>query len=326
MRFFLLPIIMSAFLLASCTPSSLYENALVEEARVTDQTRAGKILLELPAPAQPVPVVVYDFMDQTGQFKNNGQYTEYSSAVTKGGYSILIKALVDAGRKQWFSVVERGSLKDLLQERQIIKLTRDQYLGKDGKKLPDLPPLLYGGMMIQGGIVSYDSNIITGGAGAAVLGVSGSTRYHRDQVTVYLRAVNVQTGKVLLSVTSSKTIFSTLVDANVLKYVSVDHLLQAEAGFSLNEPVQLGVRQAIETAVYSMIMEGALEGLWQFQDEEAGKTALDLYVQRRDDKKDPEAQPIEFQQENVTGVPEPVTLNETPPTSDPRASNRAANR
>ena len=268
-------------LLAGCVSRGVYEHGQVEEANVTDRTQAGTVLAKMPPPAQKIAVVVYGFEDLTGQFKNNTKYTDYSSAVTKGGHSILVKALLDSGDKRWFTVAERGGLKNLLQERQIIKLMRSEYSAPDGKKLPNLPPLIYGGIMIEGGIVSYDSNIATGGAGAIYLGVSGSTQYRKDLVTVYLRAINVQNSEVLLSVTSSKTIYSTVFDANFLKYITFDKLFQAEAGFSLNEPVQLGVRQTIETAVYSMIMEGAIDKIWRFKDPVAGKKAVKKYLKRR---------------------------------------------
>ena len=280
----LMTISLCVILLAGCAKRGIYENGQVEEAKVTDRTQAGTILAKMPSPAQKIAVVVYGFEDLTGQFKNNTKYTDYSSAVTKGGHSILVKALLDSGNKRWFTVAERGGLKNLLQERQIIKLMRSEYSAPDGKKLPNLPPLIYGGIMIEGGIISYDSNIATGGAGAIYLGVSGSTEYHKDLITVYLRAINVQNGEVLLSVTSSKTIYSTVFDANFLKYITFDKLFQAEAGFSLNEPVQLGVRQAIETAVYSMIMEGAIDNIWNFKNPVAGNKAIKKYLKRRDGK------------------------------------------
>lgn len=272
----------SLIALAGCSQKQMFENESVSEAKVTDRTRAGDILATLPQPSEKIAVAVYDFQDQTGQFKNNEKYTDYSSAVTKGGYAILIKALLDAGNKQWFTVTERGGLKNLLSERQIIKVMRSEYLPPGATPLPNLPPLVYGGMMIEGGIISYDSNIVTGGAGATYLGIGASAQYHRDMVTVYLRAVNIQTGEVLLSVTSSKTLFSTSLDSNVLKYVTFDRLLQAEAGFSVNEPTQLAVRQAIEAAVYSMVMEGAIDHLWDFKDPAAGQAAMQQYLQRRD--------------------------------------------
>jgi len=272
----------SLAVLDGCSARSFFENAAVSKAHVTDRTRASEILMALPAPVQPVPVVVYDFQDQTGQFKNNEKYTEYSSAVTRGGYSILVKALLDTGNGDWFTVAERGALKNLLQERQIVKLTRGEYSGPNNQKLPSLPPMLYGGTMIEGGIISYDSNVQTGGLGAVYLGIGGSVQYHRDLVTVYLRAVSVESGRVLVAVNSSKTIYSVAVDGNFLRYMTVANLLQSEVGFTQNEPVQLAVRQAIETGVYSLLMEGALKHLWEFKDKSAGEKAIAEYLVRRD--------------------------------------------
>ncbi len=275
-------LLVSIAALCGCSSRSFYENAVVSKAHVTDRTRASEILMGLPAPAKAVSVVVYDFQDQTGQFKNNEKYTEYSSAVTRGGYSILVKSLLDTGNGDWFTVAERGALKNLLQERQIVKVTRGEYLGNNNQKLPGLPPMLYGGTMIEGGIISYDSNVQTGGMGAVYLGIGGSVQYRRDLVTVYLRAVSVESGRVLLAVNSSKTIYSVAVDGNFLRYLTVANLFQSEAGFTQNEPVQLAVRQAIETGVYSLVMEGALKQLWEFKDKRAGEKAIAEYLVQRD--------------------------------------------
>jgi len=270
----------------------MFHTGLTSEATFAEKTRATRLLDQLPPPDKSIPIVVYDFSDQTGQLRNNGSYTEYSSAVTKGGYSILVNALIDAGQHQWFRVAERGGLNNLLQERQIIKVTRGQFLGPKKEQLPLLPPLLYGGMMIEGGIISYDSNIKTGGIGAMYLGIGGSVQYQQDIVGVYLRAVNVQTGEVLLSVNSSKTIFSASVDGNALRYITLDNLLQAEAGFTVTEPNQIGVRQAIESAVYSLVMEGAIKNLWHFRDPQEGKAAINAYLEKRDGHKPkPESPP-----------------------------------
>lgn len=274
--------IFSLLLFGGCSYQTFYKSPGVSEAHVTDRTRSTDILMAMPIPSRPVPVVVYDFLDQTGQFRNNEKYTDYSSAVTRGGYSILVKALLDTGNGEWFTVAERGALKNLLQERQIVKMTRGEYLGADGQKLPGLPPMLYGGMLIEGGIISYDSNIMTGGIGAVYLGIGGSVQYRRDLVTVYLRAVSVESGRVLLAVNSSKTIYSVAVDGNFLRYLTVANLFQSEAGFTVNEPVQFAVRQAIESAVYSLLMEGALKKLWEFKDKSAGEQAITEYLARRD--------------------------------------------
>ena len=142
---------------------------------------------------------------------------------------------------------ERGGLKDLLQERQIIGLMRDQYTLPNGAKLGPLPPLLYAGMLIEGGIVGYDSNVITGGIGAKYLGIGGDIKHQRDIVTVDLRAVNIANGQVMLSVTAEKTVYSTGFDGSIFKYVSFNKLLEAETGYTMNEPPQLAVRQAVDT-------------------------------------------------------------------------------
>ena len=276
-------IVVATLSLSGCAFRSFYDNPVVSEAHVTDKTRATDILMNLPEPERPIPAVVYEFLDQTGQFKNNGMYTDYSSAVTRGGYSILVKALLDSGEGKWFMLAERGALKNLLQERQIIKLARVEYnaLNTD-RRLPDLPPMLYGGTMIEGGIISYDSNVMSGGIGATYLGIGGATQYRRDLVTVYLRAVSIESGRVLLSVQSSKTIYSVSLDGTFMRYLTVGNLFQSEAGFAINEPVQFGVRQAIETAVYSLIMEGAIKHLWEFRDRSAGEQAIAKYIELRD--------------------------------------------
>ncbi|MFN5609039.1 MAG: CsgG/HfaB family protein [Holosporales bacterium] len=276
-------LLVGCLVLSGCGGESYFEKSLSQQATFSNRTRASDTLAALPIPQQKIPVVVYEFQDQTGQFRYNDRITDYSSAVTKGGYAILINAMLKAGNKQWFTVIERGGLKNLLQERQIIKATRLQYEGPGGKKMSDIPPLLYGGMLIEGGIISYDTNTVTGGAGAVWLGVGNSVQYRQDVVTVYLRAVNVQSGEVLLSVTAAKTVYSASVDSNVLKYVSTDKLFQAEAGFTVNEPVQLAVRQAIETGVYALIMEGALDNLWTFANKTKGQEAMRAYLERRDD-------------------------------------------
>jgi curli production assembly/transport component CsgG len=268
-------------LLSACSFENAYNNRFVNEAKVTDTTTAGQILETLPLPKQPLAVAVYDFQDQTGRLRENPAFAEYSSAVTKGGLSVLIKALLDSGNGKWFMVAERGNLNDLLKERQIIRAMRADYLTPDGKKLGNLPPLIYGGLLLEGGIIFYDSNVLTGGAAAGYFGISSLAQYSRDMVSVYLRVVDISTGRVMLSVTSSKTIFSYSLQAGISRYISYDKLLEAETGYTVNEPSQLAVREAIETAVYSLIMEGAARKMWDFTDPDAGRQALYEYWLRK---------------------------------------------
>ena len=269
-------------LLASCSGGQLSNSMLAQAPKVADRTDSGDLLKMLPPAKRKVVLSVYNFEDQTGQYKSNDNLAEYSRAVTQGGLSILNKALMDAGQQRWFTVIERGALQNLLQERQIIRATRDQYRLPDGSKLPDLGPLLYAGIIVEGGIVSYETNTLTGGVGARYLGIGGSTEYRQDIVTIYLRAVSVQTGEVLMSVNTSKTIFSAGISGGAYKFVAFDKLLEIETGVTVNEPPQFAVRQAIEMGVYSLIMEGSMKGMWEFADPRAGQLALAEYLERRD--------------------------------------------
>lgn len=289
---------------AACSQHAVFDSQLIEQPKIAQITQSAKLLAALPPAQDKIVVSVYDFQDQTGQLKPNNNFAEYSRAVTQGGLSILNKALLHAGNGSWFTVVERGGLKDLLQERQIISMMRDQYPLPDGSKLGRLPPLLYAGMLIEGGIVGYDSNIITGGAGAKYLGIGADAKHQRDIVTVDIRAVNIATGEIILSVTSEKTLYSTSLQGSVFKYITFDKLLEAEAGFSMNEPPQLAVRQAIETAVYQLVMEGARKGVWQFADASAGQLAMNDYLQR--------VHTAESSTSLIPGAPSPTTNTATP--------------
>jgi len=233
---------------------------VVEKARLGEDTKVTNTLREFPKPVDPVVVGVYKFRDQTGQYKPTDAGSTFSTAVTQGATTILIKALEDS---KWFVPIERENLSNLLNERNIIRSTRKEYQ-KTNKNTnePQLPPLLYAGMILEGGVVSYDTNIITGGLGARYFGVGGSTQYRQDRITVYLRAVSTSNGKILKTVYVSKTILSQALDASLFKYVSFSRLLEAETGFTKNEPTQLAVTEAIEKAVEALIIEGIQDKLW----------------------------------------------------------------
>ena len=246
------------------------------------KTAVEKALAALPPPSQPIPVAVYGFADQTGQFKQTNTGQNLSRAVSQGGGSMLIRSLQTAGQRKWFTVIEREQLKDLLNERQIIREMRAQYLGEKGVNPNALPALLFAGVILEGGVISYDTNTLTGGMGATLLGIGGTAKYQQDTVTVYLRAVSVKTGEVLASVTTSKTVTAYALDANVFKYISSDSLLETENGYTTSEPEQLVLQQAIDKAVYGLIMEGVDLKLWNFADFNAGWPHLWRYREERD--------------------------------------------
>ena len=214
----------------------------------------------------PVVIAVYDFVDMTGQKKPGGNFASMSTAVTQGSYQLLIKALSDAGDGKWFRVVERTSLPSLLQERKLIRSTRQQV---DGEKAESLPPLLFAGAYITGGVVGYDSDIKSGGFGARILGIQANRQYRQDIVTIILRLVNVQTGEVVITTTIEKTIVSTSVGSDIFKYFDTDTMLvEVEAGYARNEPVTFALRKAIEKGVVDLIHSGIAKDLWAFEIEE----------------------------------------------------------
>ena len=221
-------------------------------------------LLNLPLPKKKAVVAVYAFPDLTGQRKPKENIASFSSAVTQGGLDILIEALRDAGRGNWFVVVERAGLDNLSKERQLIVNTRKNYSGTE-KEGNTLKPLLYAGLLLEGGIVAYDSNIRTGGSGARYFGIGIKNQYREDIVTVTLRAILVQTGEVLLNVTTTKTILSTSLGSDLFRFFEVGtELVEIESGKTQNEPVGYAVRAAIEAAVYGLVMEGLEARVWDF--------------------------------------------------------------
>ncbi len=269
-------VLLAAFLVGGCSSESITSNFISQEPEIKTETESGKLLRSLPPAKRKAVVAVYDFEDKTGQHKPNDKLAEFSRAVTQGGAAILNEALTKAGKGTWFRVIERKGLDHLLKERQIIAATREQYSGVKAK----LPPMLYAGVLLEGGIVAYESNTVTGGLGARYLGIGANTEYRQDVVTVYLRAVNVQNGEILISTNASKTIFSSALAGNVFKFVAFDEILEMDSGFTLNEPPQFAVRQAIESAVYSLIMEGVIQNVWEFADPIAGRLEVQRYYAR----------------------------------------------
>ena len=220
-----------------------------------EMTPYTKQLKELPAPEDKIVIGVYKFKDQTGQYKMAENGSNWSTAIPQGTTSILLKALEDS---KWFRPIERENIGNLLNERQIIRSTRKEYeVAKDGKTIisDQLPPLLYAGILLEGGIISYDTNVMTGGIGARYFGIGGGTQYRQDRVTVYLRVVSSMTGEIMKTVYTSKNILSTTVNGSFFRYIDTDRILEAEMGFTQNEPVSLAVTQAIEKAVYTLILE-----------------------------------------------------------------------
>ena len=257
-------LIFIVLLLAGCQTTN--QLGMIDDPKVEKQSETLMKLKDLPNPTAPVVVAVYDFPDLTGQRKDKDNMSSLSTAVTQGGTSILIDTLKSAGGGSWFRVVERNRMDDLAKERQLVRQTREEYLGKDANKLE---PMLFAGIMLQGGIIGYDSNVISGGSGARYLGIGATAQYRKDQVTVALRAVSTNTGEVIMNVQATKTILSVSNDLTVFRYMDAGtRLVEAEAGLASNEAGTIAVKRAIEQAVVEMVLQGIDRGYFLTRGEE----------------------------------------------------------
>ena len=252
----------------SCKGSGMEFYGECIEAPEIIQLPTYEQLLNLP-PAENMPIVaVYGCADETGQRKRRDALADFSTAVTQGCTSILIDALKTAGKGKWFRVVERNKIDNLVRERQIVRSTREEHDSDKG-----IQPLLFAGIIVEGGIIGYDTNITSGGRGARTLGIGTSTSYRRDVVTVSLRGISVLTGEILLNVQTQKTILSVGTGFDVFKFVDMDtQLVEIEDGVADNESVTVATRSAIEAGVVALINQGDERGYWKIQGQKGEKS------------------------------------------------------
>jgi len=262
---------LSGILLSSC--ALLFdpiENNLPPLQKI-EKPEIGSLLIpelaNIKTSNQSKPVVaIYagSFIDATGQRRSNSTYATFSSAVTQAPDAYLIRALKHAGSNHngFFEVVERVGLDHVTKERQIIRSTRQEF-----KKETKLQPLMFAGLIMQGGVISYESNVKSGGAGARYLGIGMSRQYKQDTVTISLRTVSVSTGKVLLEVLVTKTILSASIDQDIFRFITDStELVEIENGLVRNESINIALQTAIETAVLQTIKEGTNRGYWSYEE------------------------------------------------------------
>jgi len=243
---------------------------------LTVATQTHLDLIQLPRTKGKIVAAVYGFRDQTGQYKPSSE-NQLSTAVTQGATSMLVKALNDS---DWFIPVEREGLQNLLTERKIIRA-----LELNNEKM-SVPPLMSASILIEGGIIAYDSNVKTGGTGARYLGIGLNKQYRVDQVTTNLRAVDVRTGQILNSISTTKTIYSYQLAANVFKFTSFKNLFESDVGFTSNEPSQLCVQDSIEAAVIHLIAEGIQDNSWSlFSADDLASPVLQKYINEAQQQK-----------------------------------------
>ena len=256
--------------LSSCTNWSILNN-YAPPISLTKQAEVGSLinkeLAEIGRPFIKPTIAVYptSFTDQTGQRRSNSSYASFSTAITQAPHAFLIRALKHASNGDFFDVVERVGLDNLTKERQLIRSTR-----KDFDEEEKLLPLAFAGLIMEGGVIGYESNIKSGGLGARYLGIGGQKEYRQDTVTVSLRTVSVSTGKVLIEVLTTKTILSVAISQDAFRFISDGtELVEIENGMVENESVNIALQNAIETAVLETIQLGIKNNYWSIPDEEA---------------------------------------------------------
>ena len=238
--------------------------------RIADNKLQKEFDILPPPTGKKVTVAVYSFLDKTGQRRPTAGIASLSTAVTQGAEVFLIKALQDVGQSRWFDVVERVGIDSLTRERTLIRQMREAYEGTNAKPLM---PMQFAGLIMEGGIIGYDAGSESGGAAYRFLGIGPQTQYSKDTVTVSLRAVSVNTGKVLAAVTVTKIVYSTADSVAVLKFLKAGtQAFEAEVGLTINEPGTLAVKATIESAVVELIKEGEKKGIWEFKKDEEVKT------------------------------------------------------
>lgn len=260
-----LGILLAALLLTGCAISQKAgQLAGVEYTPKVAENKMQKEFDAVPPPnGRRLTVAVYGFQDKTGQRKPTAGVASLSTAVTQGGETFLIKALQDVAGGEWFEVVERVGIDNIVKERTIIKQMREAYEGPQAKPLM---PLTFAGIIMDGGIIGYDSGSESGGAAYRWLGIGPSTQYSKDTVTISLRAVSVNTGKVLAAVTVTKVVYSTADSVAVLQFLkNGTQSFEFESGLTINEPGTIAVKTTIEAAVVELIREGQRKGIWDYR-------------------------------------------------------------
>lgn len=258
-------------LLSSCSIFDQFEDTYDQRFSANDVVKISQLqskdLVSVKAPTVRPVVAVYpsSFTDQTGQRKSNSSFALFSTAVTQQPSALLIRALKHASNGEFFRVVERVGLDNLTKERQLIRSAREQLA--DNKESKSVPPLLFAGVLLEGAVIAYDTNLATGGVGARYLGIGKSAQYRKDNITVSLRLVSVATGEILIEVMSQKTVFSYGQSEDVFRFTEMGtELVEVELGNASNESATIALMKAIEGAVLELINIGYSKEFWKHEE------------------------------------------------------------
>ena len=206
----------------------------------------------------PVVVAVGDVKDYTGKYSINE-----GNAITQGGALMVYSALGKLSGA--VRIAERFD--PVIAERELGYADRRQLgdgrihalagaNGSAGQNVPWLP--YFGGTInksdyfIVGGITELNYNINSGGAEVGVDQVALKARTYSQSVAVDLRIVDTKTLMVVRTISLTKQFNGYEVGFNVFRFFN-SKLFDIDIGGKGQEPVQLGVRAALEEGVVRLI-------------------------------------------------------------------------
>ena len=200
----------------------------------------------------PLVIGVGEIKDFTGRYSINE-----GNVITQGGSLMLFSALGKLGgtvriAERYDSTIADREL-GYMERRQLGDGTAHEV---DGKKVPWVP--YYGGTIqvsdyyIAGGISEVNYNIASRGAEASLNNIGAKGRTYTQSVAIDLRIVDTRTLLVVDAISLSKQFSGYEVGANTFRFFGLG-LVDINVGSKGQEPLQLGVRAAIEEAAIRLI-------------------------------------------------------------------------
>jgi curli biogenesis system outer membrane secretion channel CsgG len=205
---------------------------------------------------QPIVITVGDVKDYTGKYSINE-----GNAITQGGALMVYSALGKLGgavqvAERFDPVIAEREL-GYADRRQLGDGKTHQLAGPNGgQNVPWLP--YFGGSInksdyfIVGGITELNYNINSGGLEVGVNQVGVKARTFSQSVGVDLRIVDTKTLMIVKTVSLTKQFNGYEVGFNVFRFFG-SKLFDIDVGAKGQEPVQLGIRAALEEGVVRLV-------------------------------------------------------------------------
>lgn len=213
---------------------------------------------QLTAGGQPITIAVGEVRDYTGKYSINE-----GNAITQGGALMVYSALGKIGAP--VRIAERFD--PTIAERELGYTDRRQ-LGDgvirevDGNNVPWMP--YFGGTIAQsdyfiiGGITEVNYNVRSGGAQVGINNIGPEARVYTQSVAIDLRIVDTRSLIVRDTISLTKQFSGYEVGMGVFRFFGTD-LFDINVGAKGQEPLQLGIRTALEEGVLRLV--ASVQGL-----------------------------------------------------------------